>query len=98
MTNLEKMQSLTSEEMAKFISFVEAVGAPCSRFGKTYCIEETFYCQCFGDCFCSCLGDKCDSCKRKWLESEVDTSPDFWSLLFSNYEDIMHSMHETVRR
>lgn len=78
MTNLEKIQSLTSEEIVKFISFVEKESVPCRYF------EETFYCQCFDDC----VGDMCDSCKRKWLDSEVEPGWNFWCRLLSDYGDI----------
>ena len=81
MTNLEMLQSLTVDEVAKFIAFVEKQGEPRRYF------EETFYCQCFDDC----EGDMCDKCRRKWLESEVDYGWNFWSNLLSPYSDLWDS-------
>ena len=78
MTNLEMLQSLTADEVTKFIIFVEkecVLGA---------CLEETFYCQCFDDC----EGDTCNTCIRKWLESEVDYGWNFWCTLLSPYSDV----------
>jgi hypothetical protein len=78
MTNLEMLQSLTVDEVAKFIAFVEKVGVPCRHF------KETFYCQCFD----YCEGDTCNICIRKWLESEVDYGWNFWSTVLSPYSDV----------
>lgn len=79
MTNLEMLQSLTVDEVARFIAFVEKKGEPCRYF------EKTFYCQCFDDC----NGDMCDNCRRQWLESEVDYGWNFWSMLLSPYSDVL---------
>lgn len=81
MTNLEMLQSLTADEVAKFIAFVE-------KGGVLGCFQDaTFYCQCFDDC----ERDMCDDCRRKWLESEVDYGWNFWSNLLSPYSDLWDS-------